>query len=498
MKRFQQSLTRIFGSICLDAEVLTFRKLSLSQRARGQPPPANNRDRPPGMGPPRRKPMPQRCRDGPLGSKQTNLRHCEINLNEDKTMKIDKLIKRLGLMASPILFWLFTLPAHAVGTEAGSVVANTATIDYNVGTVAQTAIESSPAGNSTAGPGNGTATDFSVDHKVDVTVAEQATTYIDAADGTVGAVITFVVTNTGNAIQDFQVTAANNATDPFGGTENFDPTTINVFVDVNGNGTYESATDTATFINELSPDPTGAANEITVFVVSTLPGGQADGDIAAVTLTATARDGETALHLGSNPDTSTLGGAITKDNAAADGEDTVESVFADIAGDTDALEDGAHSDTGAYQIVVAVVSISKTQAIIYDASGYNKHLPGVYVQYTITISNDVTATGSALLTTISDALDTTMVTFDADLLDGTGVAENAVGDGFRVTHTSGRGVTPATQYFTSANDADGVEFATPNITADMATVLPAEAGYSAGELMPGEDVTLVYNVRITP
>ena len=62
------------------------------------------------------------------------------------------------------------LSAQAAGTDRNVSITNRAVVNYQVGGVGQPLIESSPAGNSTSGAGNGTDTTFVVDDKVMVTV----------------------------------------------------------------------------------------------------------------------------------------------------------------------------------------------------------------------------------------------------------------------------------------------------------------------------------------
>jgi len=102
-------------------------------------------------------------------------------------------------------------------------------------------------------------------------------------------------------------------------------------------------------------------------------------------------------------------------------------------------------------------------------------------------------------------LNTTLVTFDANLITGvgtatpattchptTGAATSAAGKGFNVIQTN-RSVNA---FFTTANDADGIQFVTPNITVNFATVLPAGGAYTAGELKTSESVSVIYQVQI--
>ncbi|MEM7252179.1 MAG: hypothetical protein AAF493_12210 [Pseudomonadota bacterium] len=279
--------------------------------------------------------------------------------------------------------------AIAAGTAAGTDIDNIATINYSVGGVAQTPIESSPTGNTTPGVSNGTDTTFVVDNKIDLTVAEVSGSYTDASPGETQVVLEFTVTNTGNATQDYSLSSANNGTDPFGGTENFDPTGVQIFVEDGTTAGFQPGEDTETYIDELAADAAA-----TVYVVATIPGTAtvSDGDIAAVTLTAqTAASGAVGVQ----------GADITTDDAGiADNPATIETVFADDstgvrANSTDGVEDGASSDTDAYRVLAATLTVTKTSAVVSDpfnGSTNPKAIPGAIVEYTITVAN---ATGAA-------------------------------------------------------------------------------------------------------
>ena len=105
-----------------------------------------------------------------------------------------------------------------------------------------------------------------------------------------------------------------------------------------------------------------------MFVVSSIPGGQASGTVAVVTLTATATE---------------LGGAALSQSAGADVAATVQTVFADGAGDTDAARDAAFSDSSGFLVQGATVTVTKTETIISDPvnGGTNpKHIPGAIVR----------------------------------------------------------------------------------------------------------------------
>jgi uncharacterized repeat protein (TIGR01451 family) len=302
-----------------------------------------------------------------------------------------------------------TQTAYADGTASGTPIGNRATIDYSVNGIEQTKIESSPSGNSTAGIGNGNNTTFVVDNKVDLIV-----TTMDSAPGvevTPGdtAVLTFLVTNEGNTVQDYDLDAnavvTGGATN-FGGavTDGFDMSSVSIYVDSNDNGTYEP-TDTATFIDELAAD----AN-VYAFIVATAPLSATNGQYASYHLTATTHDG-------GSPE---IKGSVTLNTSGnVDDPNFVQVVFADGTGSLDGpSRDGKHSAHDDYKCSSSVLIITKTSDVIYDPingeSDYAKRIPGAIVEYTVTVTNDPGAAKPATGIKVSDSLD---VEIDANTIE---------------------------------------------------------------------------------
>jgi hypothetical protein len=110
-----------------------------------------------------------------------------------------------GALGALVLSALFaTGTAQAAPTPAGTVISNTAKLDYSVGGVDQPQIGSSKLGNTT---GAGTATTFLVDNKVNVQVDAKDLSPVAGSPGQTGVTTTFTVTNTGNKVQDFLLSA---------------------------------------------------------------------------------------------------------------------------------------------------------------------------------------------------------------------------------------------------------------------------------------------------
>ena len=287
----------------------------------------------------------------------------------------------LGAASLVALSALAATPASAAGVTAGSSIQNTVNVNYKVGGVDQTQISASDT--------------FTVDRKVNVTVTEVGATTTSVSPGQLAAVDTFTVTNNSNAVLDFALTAAQQTggAGAHSNTDNFDVTNVRIYVDTNGNGTYDAADTQVTYLDELGADQTK-----TVFIVSDIPLGRATGDVAAVTLTATGREGGT---------TGSQGIALVQTTGAnTSGMDTV---FADVAGATDAARDAAHSAKGDYTVLAAALTVTKVSSVISDpfnGTTNPKMIPGSVVQYCITVMN---AAGGAAASTVSvsDLLPTT-------------------------------------------------------------------------------------------
>ncbi|MBT8132833.1 MAG: hypothetical protein KJO35_11230, partial [Gammaproteobacteria bacterium] len=323
-------------------------------------------------------------------------------------------VTRLSAAIAGALALFMTQPLLAAGTDpggtrAGTSVFNQAQVQYRVNNVDQTPVLS----DNDADASNGiNATEFVVDRKLDVLVAERSLNYNSATSpgsvpGQTDAVLAWTVTNEGNQTQDFLVSAFATGFDPFGGTDNFDATGMSVFVDVDGDDMYDPLVDTATHVDELDIN-----QSVTVFMVATIPASRVDGDIAAYVLQAQVAEGGSA---------GSAGAAITTDDAAtADTTLGVEDVFADgensnYAGDGD--RDGIHSSEDAFEVSSAVLSVLKNSTVISDpftcpggvcpGGASPKAIPGAIVEYVVTLSN-AAGGSSATNIVVSDDLSSEM------------------------------------------------------------------------------------------
>ena len=403
-----------------------------------------------------------------------------------KSIKTSISTKLAALLFGAALFGLVSQSALAL-TASGTSITNQASLAYSVGGVGQTAIPSNIVS-------------FLVDEKINLTVTGGITTSV--VPGATAQATAFTVTNLSNSALDFNLAV----TSVISG-DNFDPTACSAFVENGVTGGYQPAQDTATFIDEL-----GAGLSATVYAVCSIPAGATNTQTGLVGLTATARGNFTGANGIYVATAGSLGAALTQ-TVAADTPGSVDIVFADGTGTEDAARDAAFSDHNTYLVATAVLTVSKTGVALCDPSNAitnPKSIPGSITQWTITISNG--AAGSpATLTSITDTLANVAATVmdpgqAAGITVPTGVAATCAPGagpyGFKVTVPVARVLggslagSGTTSYFTTTSTADGIDFASPLITATFATILPVDGATghaTAGLLNAGESVTIIFN-----
>lgn len=303
--------------------------------------------------------------------------------------------KLLGGVSAIALTLVSASPAMADGTPAGSTIQNTASVDYRVNNVSQTAATGSDS--------------FIVDRKINLTVEEVGNVTTSVGPGQTEQATTFRITNLSNAALDFDLlaTQANNgATTAHGGTDSFNVTNVRYFLD-NGDNVYGAGDTEIFYLDEIAAD-----NDAVIHVVADIPLGLTSGDVAGVTLTATAAEAGTA---------NALGATVTE--TAGANTANMDTVF------VSAVSNGgvaSASDSDDYTVQAAGISVDKTSRLISDpvnGASDPKFIPGAIVEYCIAVSN---STGSATATDIavSDTIPTT-VTYDATF----GIRLNGTVDG---------------------------------------------------------------------
>lgn len=339
---------------------------------------------------------------------------------------------RTALSATALSLVLSSAAQAASGTTAGTSVTNTASVAYSIGGVAQTPVSSNTAS-------------FVVDRKVNVTVAQVGGQATIGTAGDTNAVIAFTVTNNTNAVQDFRLITAQQNTlvsTLLGHSDNFDVNNLRVFVDSNGNGTYEAGSDTATYIDELAADAT-----ITIFLVADIPNSVPTNPYAGVGVTAVTAAGGTSGSLGADLSASLLGDSAT----------TIDNVFADAAGTLDLTRDGRHSAIGEYGVGNASIEVTKTATTISDPLNLGvlpKAIPGAVIEYCIQVKN--AGTGTATNIAVTDPIPAHS-TFQAGsiLVGGTVLLGACNADGSSVT---------------DANDSDNGQYDGTNVKSTIASL----------------------------
>ncbi len=257
-----------------------------------------------------------------------------------------------------LAFSVLAMEAQAAGTAAGSNIVNTASASFT-----------DPAGTPQTTTSN-TST-LQVDEILDVTVVSNDAGNVSVNTPSSNRVLSFNLTNTGNGNEAFGLAA----TGVVAGDQ-FNPGNVRVYID-NGDGVFNSATDTL-YVAGTTPDPELAADDdIVVFVVSDIPSGLANGDIGLATLTATAKTGSGA------PGTSFAG-------QGSNGSDAV-------VGSTGA---SAVRDNG-YAVSHAAAVLAKSSTVL-DPFGGSNAIPGATITYTLNFT--VTGAGNLTNAAITDSI----------------------------------------------------------------------------------------------
>ena len=322
----------------------------------------------------------------------------------------------LAAVSATALVAVGSSPAMAAGTTAGDPIVNNVSVAFKVNDVDQTAATDNDT--------------IIVDRKVNVTVAEVGNNTTSVGPGQTQQATTFQVQNLSNDTIDLDLSTS------LPGTNDFTLTNIKFYVD-DGAGVFDATLDTeVTYLDEMTEDQIRV-----VHVVADIPIDATTGQSADVILIADAHAGGTANALGTEL-TATAGA-----NTAG-----IDTVLADGAGDADAANDGAFSDTDTYVVSAANVSVVKSSVIISDPVNNTtnpKAIPGAVVEYCIAVSN---AAGSA---TATDVVVTDTLPADVTYLSTFGIFLNGTVDG------------------TGACNADGTaggSFADPNVTGSLSDI----------------------------
>ena len=294
----------------------------------------------------------------------------DIHLHQaraDESFKNNSFLLKVFICLS---FWvLFTCEVQSQGVIAGTDIANTVIVNYQIAGSNQLPIESTPTGNSTPGLGNGSPTIFKVDRKIDLLVT--GNNNANVAPGDSQAEVTFTLTNEGNDNQEFSLIPDNSLV-----TDDFDPNTCNYLVTaVSGTPLIGVIVPTSGNI-KLKPDQQASISvKCNIpFTSNGLP--LQTGQTSLLSLIATAER---------NDD-----GSLTSESIGADISTSVQTVFADSAGSDDANRDANHSARRNYLVSTSgtppTLSINKSIISIADSLGGSTAVSGSEVTYRIQIT----------------------------------------------------------------------------------------------------------------
>lgn len=332
-------------------------------------------------------------------------------------------------MRSTVIAFFVLIGANILSSEvqaaAGDTISSRTTINYDIlgNSFVQ---ESSPTGNTSTGVGNGSDTVFIEDGLINFSVSTNDAAAVSATPGQVDVAASFTVSNNGNNVQDFLLTASNTSVNPFTSpADNIDVLLpLTVFVESGATPGYQLAEDTAVFIDELA-----VGSSAIVYIVADMPAGN-PADVAAVTLIAQIAQGDNPGVQGAailNDDNNNISPAGTYSNGATSVgpggavnlADTIaeEIVFNDPAGLSvedvdstglaqDVAMNGQHSDSSAYQLQSAPVSINKTITVIDTLGGNDPHA-GATLRYRLDVSIAGASNVNNLIITDAIPLNTT-------------------------------------------------------------------------------------------
>ncbi len=330
------------------------------------------------------------------------------------------------------------LPAFAAGTDAGLLVTNSVTLDYQV--------------NGGDQPQQTDSIDFTVDLRLDVLVGAVDADWISATIGqevtgvpplTGVPALNFLVTNNSNADVDVVLGVVERGAVDITGFTN-DPGATSTGVDSvivaidDGSATYEEGVDTVltpTAGVYSLPATLAQDDSVTILVVADIAAGAANGDYEAFSLVAGAASAPGVAYERDESGGTAPGSTLPAQNLANVIDGPAQAVFADFqatfdpenfgfnfvlgssSGAVDALYDGQSSDTSGYVITGVDVLVAKYAEVIFDPVSGNKYtggapngaepkaIPGAVIMYVVGVTNQDTAFSADNINVVDDIPD---------------------------------------------------------------------------------------------
>ena len=266
---------------------------------------------------------------------------------------VHKQMRRVGLAAVALGSIGLSGQAFADGTQSGTIVTNTATVNYTVASVAQTPIT---ANNS-----------FSVDTVVRFNLTGGV--QVDVSPGQTDRVQIYTLTNTSNATSQFTLSPSNLAGDNFDmNTPGAGTAGVNVYADTNGNGVYNAGTDLQVTANVSLTNGASAV----YFLVGDTPLTPVNGDIAQVQLAIQAINPATSAAWVNDTGADTQGGVVGYVPQIVVGNNTA-------------------TNGGSFRVQTATLAVTKSSSVIWDPINFfgagRKAIPLAIMQYQILVAN---------------------------------------------------------------------------------------------------------------
>ena len=332
-----------------------------------------------------------------------------------------------SLLVGALFMLAVCLPAQgvfALGTPAGTPITNQATATYNIGAT------------NFSEPSNTTTT--LVAEILNVTVTWQDISNINVSAGDTNEVLTFLLANTGNGSDSYDLSVLNSPSGPGG----FTATLADIYLDTNGSGVYDAG-DTQYVLGTNTP-PLAADTDVAVFVLNDIPAGPlasgalGDSQLTVMSVTPPAPGPWAA-------------GTVVAGGGEAPGTDAVVGTSG-----------GSTNETGTYIVSDVVVTLSKSYTISADPVFGTEPVPGAVITYSIDVT--VTGSGTAENLVITDAIPTN-TTYDTGTmaLDGFPLTDPGGDDAGDVGATTADTVTVNLSDVAAGSPAQTITF---NVTID--------------------------------
>jgi uncharacterized repeat protein (TIGR01451 family) len=271
---------------------------------------------------------------------------------------------------------------HALGTAAGTSIANVATVDYSLGGTAASATSNT--------------TTVAVAEIVNVAIALQSAT-VSVASGASNEALLFLVTNTGNSTETFTLEG-----DSVLVGDDFDPTPAAPFVYFDSDGSGDLSPADVPYVAGANDPVLAADASVAVILVNDIPSALADGERGRSELAATAATGTGAP------------GTVF----AGQGVGGVDAVIG--------TSGGSAALFGEYLVGDIQISAVKSQSVL-DPFGGDRPVPGAAITYQIVVT--ATGTGTALGAALTDAIPAATTYVGGSLtLNGAPLTDAADGD----------------------------------------------------------------------